>query len=75
MKIGTIDIGTNSMRLLIADYKNNKIENRKKYINKKQLLDLAKPFMKTDYGKYLVKIANENLEDAFEETRGLVELI
>ena len=33
MKIGTIDIGTNSMRLLIADYKNNKIENRKKYVN------------------------------------------
>lgn len=33
MKIGTIDIGTNSMRLLIADYENNKIENRRKYIN------------------------------------------
>ena len=33
MKIGTIDIGTNSMRLLIAEYVNNKIENRKKYIN------------------------------------------
>lgn len=33
MKIGTIDIGTNSMRLLIANYKNNKIENRKKYVN------------------------------------------
>ena len=33
MKLGTIDIGTNSMRLLIADYKDNKIENRKKYIN------------------------------------------
>lgn len=33
MKIGTIDIGTNSMRLLIADYNNGKIENRKKYIN------------------------------------------
>ncbi len=33
MKIGTIDIGTNSMRLLIADYNNNKIENRKKFIN------------------------------------------
>ena len=33
MKIGTIDIGTNSMRLLIGEYKNNKIENRKKYIN------------------------------------------
>ena len=33
MKIGTIDIGTNSMRLLVSDYKNNKIENRKKYVN------------------------------------------
>ena len=33
MKIGTIDIGTNSMRLLVADYKDNKIENRKKYVN------------------------------------------
>lgn len=33
MKIGTIDIGTNSMRLLIADYNNYKIENRKKYVN------------------------------------------
>lgn len=33
MKIGTIDIGTNSMRLLIADVQDNKIENRKKYIN------------------------------------------
>ena len=33
MRVGTIDIGTNSMRLLIADYKNNKIENREKYIN------------------------------------------
>ena len=32
MKIATIDIGTNSMRLLIADY-NNKLENRKKYVN------------------------------------------
>lgn len=33
MKIGTIDIGTNSMRLLIADYNNGKIENRKKHVN------------------------------------------
>ncbi|RDY26639.1 Ppx/GppA family phosphatase [Romboutsia weinsteinii] len=33
MKIGTIDIGTNSMRLLIADYIDSKIENRKKYVN------------------------------------------
>ena len=33
MKIGTIDIGTNSMRLLIAEYKDCKIINRKKYVN------------------------------------------
>jgi len=32
MKIASIDIGTNSMRLLIADY-DNKIANRKKYVN------------------------------------------
>ncbi len=33
MKIGTIDIGTNSMRLLIANYEDGKIKNRRKYIN------------------------------------------
>ncbi|MCR1875989.1 glucose-1-phosphate thymidylyltransferase RfbA [Paraclostridium bifermentans] len=32
---------------------------RKGYIDKEQLLTLAKPLMKTDYGKYLVKIADE----------------
>ena len=48
---------------------------RKKYINKKQLLELAKPLMKTEYGKYLVKVSNENLEDGFEKTRELVETI
>lgn len=32
---------------------------RKGYINKQQLLELAKPLMKTDYGKYLVKVAEE----------------
>lgn len=48
---------------------------RKKYINKKQLLELAKPLMKTEYGKYLVKVSNENLEDEFEKTRELVETI
>ena len=32
MKVATVDIGTNSMRLLIADYENNKIFNRKKYV-------------------------------------------
>ena len=48
---------------------------RKKYINKKQLLELAKPLMKTEYGKYLVKVSNENLDDEFEKTRELVETI
>ena len=33
MKIGTIDIGTNSMRLLVANYNDGKLENRKKHIN------------------------------------------
>ena len=33
MKIGTIDIGTNSMRLLIAEYRDGKLVNRKKYVN------------------------------------------
>ncbi|CEQ10460.1 glucose-1-phosphate thymidylyltransferase [[Clostridium] sordellii] len=32
---------------------------RKGYINKEQLLGLAKPLMKTEYGQYLVKIAEE----------------
>ena len=32
---------------------------RKGYINKEQLLELAKPLMKTDYGKYLIKVSEE----------------
>ena len=28
------------------------------YISKEQLLELAKPLMKTEYGKYLVEVAN-----------------
>lgn len=32
---------------------------RKGYINKEQLLELAQPLLKTEYGQYLVKIANE----------------
>ncbi len=32
---------------------------RKGYITKKQLLELAKPMLKTNYGKYLQKIAQE----------------
>ena len=35
---------------------------RKGYINKEQLLELAKPLMKTEYGQYLVRIANEKQE-------------
>lgn len=48
---------------------------RKGYISKEQLLKLAKPLMKTDYGKYLVKVSQENIDDEFEETRALVESI
>lgn len=33
MKLGVIDIGTNSMRLLIADIVENNLINRKKYVN------------------------------------------
>lgn len=32
---------------------------RKGYINKEQLCELAKPFLKTNYGKYLMRIADE----------------
>lgn len=33
MKVGAIDIGTNSMRLLIADYRDGNFINRKKFVN------------------------------------------
>jgi glucose-1-phosphate thymidylyltransferase len=33
---------------------------RKGYINKEQLLKLAEPLIKTDYGKYLIHIANNS---------------
>ena len=33
MKIGAIDIGTNSMRLLVADYINGQLYNREKFVN------------------------------------------
>ena len=36
---------------------------RKGYIDRERLLELAKPLMKTDYGKYLVKIADEDIND------------
>jgi len=33
---------------------------RRNYISKEQLLNLAKPLMKTNYGRYLVDVANSN---------------
>ncbi|MDR0880509.1 MAG: Ppx/GppA family phosphatase [Clostridioides sp.] len=33
MRIGAIDIGTNSMRLLTADYEDGKLKNRRKFVN------------------------------------------
>lgn len=38
---------------------------RKGYINEKQLIKLAQPLLKTDYGKYLVSVANQ-LENSYE---------
>ena len=35
---------------------------KKGYISKEQLLELAKPLMKTEYGQYLVKVSRENNE-------------
>ena len=35
------------------------ISYRKGYITKEQLLELSKPLIKNQYGKYLVKVANE----------------
>lgn len=32
---------------------------KKKYISKEQLLTLAKPLLKTDYGKYLIQVAED----------------
>ena len=39
----------------------------KGYINKEQLLELAKPLMKTEYGQYLVKVSNEHIENEEQE--------
>ncbi|CEQ31474.1 glucose-1-phosphate thymidylyltransferase [[Clostridium] sordellii] len=46
---------------------------RKGYINKAQLLELAKPLMKTDYGKYLVKVSKES--DFKDTNKDISELI
>lgn len=34
---------------------------RRGYITKEQLIDLAQPLIKTDYGKYLINISKENM--------------
>ena len=34
---------------------------RRNYISREQLLELAQPLMKTDYGKYLVEVANSKI--------------
>lgn len=38
-----------------------KIAYRKGYISKEKLIELAQPMLKTDYGKYLMRIAEEKL--------------
>lgn len=35
---------------------------KREYINRKQLLELAEPLKKNEYGQYLIKIANQNLK-------------
>jgi len=35
---------------------------RKGYITKSQLLDLAQPLKKNEYGQYLIRLANQNIE-------------
>ncbi|RND01797.1 glucose-1-phosphate thymidylyltransferase RfbA [Lysinibacillus halotolerans] len=39
---------------------------RKGYITKEQLLEIAKPLMKTDYGKYLVELSKYDLDKELE---------
>ncbi|WP_462317290.1 hypothetical protein [Marinilabilia sp.] len=34
---------------------------KKEYISKEQLLELAEPLKKNEYGQYLIKIADQNL--------------
>ncbi|MGL5348852.1 MAG: Ppx/GppA phosphatase family protein [Peptostreptococcaceae bacterium] len=61
MKIGTIDIGTNSMRLLIANYIDGKLENRKKYVNTTRI------GQGVDQDGYIIEEAMKRNLDALEE--------
>lgn len=40
---------------------------RKGYINKEQLLELAEPLKKSDYGVYLINLAKSDFENSFKE--------
>ena len=46
---------------------------RNGYINREQLLELAKPLMKTEYGKYLLKISMENRNEDEKELVAITE--
>lgn len=61
MKIGTIDIGTNSMRLLVANYIDGKLEDRKKYVNTTRI------GQGVDKDGYIMKEAIERNLDALAE--------
>ncbi len=61
MKVGAIDIGTNSMRLLIADYRDGNFINRKKFVNTTRIgygVD-SKGYIKEDAIKRNIKALKE----------------
>ena len=69
MKIGAIDIGTNSMRLLIADYIDGKLFNREKFINTTRIgqgVD-SKAYIREDAIKRNIKALKEFSELAYEK--------
>ena len=65
MKIGTIDIGTNSMRLLTAQYKDGKIIDRKKYVNTTRI------GQGVDSNGYISKEAIDRNIQALKEFKGI----
>ena len=74
--IAWLDTGTHDSLLEASNYV-SAIENRqglmvacleeiaysKKYISREQLLELAEPLKKNEYGQYLLKIANNKILD------------
>ena len=53
-----LDTGNHDALLDAADFVCAFQKRQGLYISKEQLLELAKPLMKTEYGKYLVEVAN-----------------